>query len=776
MIQQGWRTSNYWLYDVSLNHWNGKMKYLIVNVASSHFLYFTNRILYTLIGWPCFVGLFVMMFAGPVQGIVMKRLFKLNRSVVQHTDSRVKTTNEALQGISSVKMYTWEESFQKQIGKYRNLELYYLRGVAYLRGFSQAYMTALPGIVAVASFVVYAVQADTVIRASTLFAALNAFEQLRFPLLFYPVALAQWAQAQVSGARVQVFLSLKEVSSGKQDNVMRGTYHRDERKSGAVFFKDATIYWSDPQEPIKESFSDTASQGGASDTNHGKYVQRENSTTDEEETNASTVYPKPVLNDITLDVSNGALCAVVGRVASGKTSLCAAILNEAILESGEITLYGKVAYAAQSPWIMNATLRDNIIFGQAFDQDRYDKVIEACQLKYDFGLLEHGDQTEIGERGVNLSGGQKHRVSIARAAYSYADTVILDDPLSALDPGVGRQLFDACIKKLMQGKTRILVTNNLQFLSDCDKIIALRNHEVAEQGTYDQLMSDEGSSLKRLLEEIKDSQESKGDTKKDSGKSNSDNANSKRGKVDEDAGKGGEENKGILTKEERKVGGVTFSQYKKYIHAGGGWCKFTVLYLGFILSTATQLGTTSWVSFWTSDPEYEQNPRAFYLGIYAMLAVTLGIVTFARSYLLARFGVRAGEALHEKVFGSILKAPQSFFDTTPLGRIISRFSKDLYSIDFELPQQFDFFLFTTLRAVASIGSILFVTPLFGIAVVPLLFFYLRVLNYFRQVSRETKRLDSISRSPVYGHFSEVRQMRERVDLLPRCQMVSSPTC
>ena len=376
-------------------------------------------ILYTLIGWPCFAGLLVMILAGPIQGVIMGKLFGLNRQMVQYTDNRVKTTNEALQGMQSVKMFAWEDNFNANIGVYRNQELNLLRRIAYLRGFSRAYMSALPGLVAVASFVVLSLANTTDITASTLFAALAAFDQLRFPLLFYPVALAQLAQAKVSAARVQTFLELPEIgdralltetgedsSPGDESKKPKGVYVRNSEPlaagAGSIVLDKATIYWNDPEVPLDE-------------TQHSR-TTRKSASGDEETDAESTVqvrYAKPVLNQVSLEVQPGQLCAVVGRVASGKSTLVSAILNETLLEEGRIELTGKVAYVSQTAWIMNATVRDNILFGLPYDEDKYQRVLKVCQLMHDLDMLEGGDLTEIGEKGVNLSGGQRQRVSVS---------------------------------------------------------------------------------------------------------------------------------------------------------------------------------------------------------------------------------------------------------------------------------------------------------------------------------------------------------------------------
>jgi ATP-binding cassette subfamily C (CFTR/MRP) protein 1 len=369
-------------------------------------------ILYTLIGWPCFAGLALMIATGPIQGVLMGKMFGENHKMAKFTDKRVKTTNECLQGIQGVKMYTWEESFERAIRDCRNGELNHLSTIAYLRAFSRSCMSALPGLVAVLSFVVYAVAVpDASTSASTLFAALAAFDQLRFPLLFYPMALAQLSQAQVSAARIEAFLGMKEVGKGSGASG-NGIYNREEgANAGEITVQDATIYWSDPNVPISKPDDDdssvasksVASSKRSSNKSKQSTIIANDFTSVESSADTELVYPKPVLDSVNFKVKPGELCAVVGRVASGKSTLCSSVLNETVLGNGSVTLKGKVAFAAQSPWILNATLRDNILFGLPMDPAKYDRVLKACQLSYDLDLLEQGDLTEIGERGINLS-------------------------------------------------------------------------------------------------------------------------------------------------------------------------------------------------------------------------------------------------------------------------------------------------------------------------------------------------------------------------------------
>jgi ABC-type multidrug transport system fused ATPase/permease subunit len=505
-------------------------------------------------------------------------------------------------------------------------------------------------------------------------------------------------------------LRLKEVctQSSSPDGQVAASYNRNDAslKVGEIHVNEACIFWGDPDVPIQQdgdSRDDASSVGGSSTHSQSSKKSSKNSKMkkDEGDIEGATQelkYPKAIISNVSMNIVPGELCAIVGRVGCGKSTLVSAILNETVIGSGHIGINGSIAYAAQSPWILNATLRDNITFGKPFNQERYDEIITACQLNHDLALLDHGDMTEIGENGINLSGGQRQRVSIARAAYADADIIIMDDPLSALDPEVGKNLFEQCVLKVMRGKTRVLVTNQLQCLRFCDSVIAIGKGKIIEQGPFDVLSKHDGE-VKRLLADLKSSQAPPSDAEgqehphsdsnismeRKRGESISDDTNTKAVE-----GKG---SAGLVTEEERNVGAVSWQVYKKYIQSGGGYFRFAFVYFMFILCTANNVINTAWVSLWTSDAKYERNSRSFYLGLYALTSITLGIFTFFRSYFLAKFGVCASEELHKNLLKSVLSAPMSFFDTTPTGRILSRFSKDLYAIDLELSDHLDFFLF-----------------------------------------------------------------------------------
>lgn len=704
-------------------------------------------IIYFYIGWSAFVGVGVMMLAMPIQMAVMLKLTSLNRKMASRTDERVKLTNEGLQGILAVKMSAWEKNLVAGINAERAKELGHLQSTVFLSAFSTSYMLAMPAFVAVASLGVYAVVQGGTVTAAILFAALSAFAQLRFPLMFYPMALASYAQASVSVSRVAVYLSMselqqRELGQGKRDEEydVGGNGNGIESKEANVVLRvhHASFGWSKSEAKLglKHEGNDTAELRKKRKPNGNGLI--------EQETGSAGTGSHPVLKDISVSIKDKSLAAIIGPVGSGKSSLINAILGEMFKSTGKVYVDGTIALATQSPWISNDTIRNNILFGEPFVLERYTKVIEVCQLRHDLDILEDGDQTMIGERGINLSGGQKQRISVARLAYSRKSIVILDDPLSALDPKVAQDLFHECILDFMKDRTRVLVTNQINVLCKVDEIIVLNNGCIEEYGSYDELMAQEGKFAKMLEDYVKQNskEEAKGGNKQQQEAVRAKTVNMQTS------------GKELIQEEERNVGAVGLTVYRNYIKHGGGNALFAVDLLLFAASNFFWVFTRTWVALWTDDASYEQNTEAYYLIGYALIAIAFALTTYLRTALIMYIGVLASKSLHLKVLESVLHAPMSFFDTTPLGRVLSRFSKDMYSLDSQVPEFFNFFLFTAVFVLFSIGTIVYTTPIFAVAVPPLLFVYYMLLSYYRPVARDVKRLEAISRSPVYAHFSE----------------------
>ncbi|KAF9277276.1 hypothetical protein BGZ74_003407 [Mortierella antarctica] len=489
------------------------------------------------------------------------------------------------------------------------------------------------------------------------------------------------------------------------------------------------------------------------------------------------------LKNINLSIPRGQLVAIVGAVGSGKSSLLNALVGEMRKTGGSMEYGGTIGYCPQSAWIQNATVQDNILFGQPLDEVRYRSVIRNCALERDIQILPDGDQTEIGERGINLSGGQKQRVNIARAVYFDADVVLLDDPLSAVDAHVGKYLFKNCIMGALQGKTRVLVTHQLHVLPQVDYVICMKDGEIVERGTFHELMSNEGefSNLMKAHggieeEQVEEEEEEEEEEKavvvaaaeQISEKVEEEMTEGKGEKKDAPGGKP----KGLMSQEERATGSVDGKIYKNYVNAAGGGLLVPLLLLLLILTQIAKVGNDLWLSWWT-ELKFDKS-QTFYMVLYAVWGIAQGVFQFINGFYFSLAGARAAKNLHQKALQNIFRAPTSFFDTTPLGRIINRFSKDVDACDNLLSESYRMFTGTAAIVLSTFILISVIFPYFLIPLVPMLVFYYYAAIYYRSSSRELKRIDSILRSSLYAHFSEtlsglatIRAYREQDRFLER---------
>ncbi|XP_069125383.1 multidrug resistance-associated protein 1-like [Argopecten irradians] len=436
----------------------------------------------------------------------------------------------------------------------------------------------------------------------------------------------------------------------------------------------------------------------------------------------------PTLREINLEIPDGSLVAVVGTVGSGKSSILSAILGEMEKLKGKANVKGSIAYVAQQAWIQNATLQNNILFGKTKYQTEYNNVLEACALKTDLEILPAGDMTEIGEKGINLSGGQKQRVSLARAVYQDADIYLLDDPLSAVDSHVGKHIFDEVIgpNGLLREKTRVLVTHGIGFLPKVDLIVVLVNGQISEVGSFQELIGHPGAFaefLKNYLTEELDNED-----------------------VD-------------LDLEEIEGGIVKMSVFLSYLRSVGPILSCIII-LFYILYNITSVYSNIWLSEWSNDEATSVNgtidtaQRDLRLGVYGALGVIQGLVVVAGSVGLYIGNVICGRIFHAMILANMLASPIQFFDTTPLGRIMNRFSKDIDTIDTMIPRICESWLHCLLRVVSVPLIIAYSTPLFLTVLLPLGIFYFIVQRFYVSTSRQLKRLESVSRSPIYSHFGE----------------------
>ncbi|KAN0055186.1 hypothetical protein ACTA71_008283 [Dictyostelium dimigraforme] len=692
-------------------------------------------LLYEKIGWPTFVGLGLMLAAIPFNGMAAKKLTETRKSLVLLSDSRVKITNEILQAIKIIKLYAWEDSFAKKVIDRRNSEIKLLFSFSRYRTILIVIISALPtaaSILVISSYYGYKKSLDP----SRIFSALSYLNLLRLPLGFLPILIALGVQMQIASKRVTDFLLLPEMKEIQQiDNPLL---------ANGVYMKDSTTTWNKEKE---DSFG---------------------------------------LKNINFQATGTSLTMVVGSVGSGKSTLVQAMLGELESISGEIGIKGSIAYVPQQAWIINATLKDNIIFGKELDEEKYQKVLEVCALKRDIELFPQGDLVEIGERGINLSGGQKQRVSIARAVYSDADVYILDDPLSAVDSHVGKHLFHKCFKGILSNKTVILVANQLNYLPFADYTVVLKSGEIVERGTYQELINAK-LEFSTILEKYgvdenvlskDDDDNNNNDGNKYKKEDNEDNENSPKDNIIEKVVVLNEDEKTpsptkstnnnkdgtLISEEETEQGAVAGRVYWKYITAGGGLL-FLVAIIFFLLETGSKTFSDWWLSHWQTQSTERMEDIALgkeptgltddqNLGIYIGLGMAAVFISVCRNFIYFEYSVYASRAIHHELFNALLKKPMSFFDQTPIGRIINRFTRDLDGIDNLIATSISSFVTLMLTVIATVVLVSIIVPflLIPLAPISIIFFFLQF--FYRYTSRGLQRIEAITRSPIFNHFSE----------------------
>ncbi|XP_054264491.1 ATP-binding cassette sub-family C member 3-like [Macrosteles quadrilineatus] len=693
--------------------------------------------LWQILGPSTLAGLAVMIIIIPVNSFIANKVKFLQMKQMKYKDERVKLMNEVLSGIKVLKLYAWEPSFKDYISKIREKELKLMRRAALLNASTSFVWGCSSFLVSLATFGVYVlVDEHNVLTVEIAFVATALFNVMRAAISFFPMMIQLLVQSIVSVKRINRFLNAEELDFNSVSH--------DESKKEPLIIDGGSFSWGTEK-------ADAA-----------------------------------VLRNITLKVNPGSLVAVVGAVGAGKSSLISAFLGEMDKISGYVNTKGSIAYVPQQAWIQNATVRDNILFGSAYDAKRYYKTIESCSLKQDLDMLPGGDKTEIGEKGINLSGGQKQRVSLARAVYNDADTYLLDDPLSAVDSHVGKHIFENVIgpKGVLSRKTRVMVTHGVTFLPQVDVIVVMKNGEIIETGTFKELLNNKGEFSDFLVQHItesKDELEVEGELEelieenptlkvqiqRQLSKSGSVRSTSSSNFSHRKASTASEENIQTLTSqidkliqaEKTETGSVKLGVYMHYLKSAG--LLLSVATLGFqLVSQALGIASNIWLSDWSSDTSaavdgvQDKDKRNFYLEVYTALGFSQMAAVIAGAYALAFGTVLASRYLHSSMLGNILHCPMSFFDTTPTGRLVNRFGKDVDVIDNTLPFTFSTALTGFGNVIGTIVVITYSTPLFATVILPVGLLYYGVQKVYITTSRQLKRIESVSRSPVYSHFSE----------------------
>ncbi|KAA3486882.1 ABC transporter C family member 3-like isoform X1 [Gossypium australe] len=564
-----------------------------------------------------------------------KMLEKFQDKLMKSKDERMKATSEILRNMRILKLQGWEMKFLSKIIGLRSFEEGWLKRFVYTNAMTSFLFWIAPSFVSVVTFGA-CILLGIPLESGKILSALATFRILQEPIYNLPDTISMIVQTKVSLDRIATFLRLDDLQPNAMEKLPRGS------SNTAIEIVDGNFSW------------DLSSSS-------------------------------PTLKDINLKVFHGMRVAVCGTVGSGKSSLLSCILGEIPKISGTLKFCGTKAYVAQSPWIQSGKIEENILFGKAMDRERYDRVLEGCSLKKDLEILSFGDQTVIGERGINLSGGQKQRIQIARALYQDADIYLFDDPFSAVDAHTGSHLFKEVLLGILSSKTVIYVTHQVEFLPAADLILVMKNGRITQAGKYNDILNSGADFMelvgahKKALSALNTVEAgfvsekcvSEGDGASGSASGEMLKEGNENGKVDDDGPKGQ-----LVQEEEREKGRVGFSVYWKYITTAYGGALIPFILLAQILFQVFQIGSNYWMA-WASPVSADVKPPVTNLTliiVYLALAFASAFSVFARSMLLNTAGYKTATLLFKKMHLCIFRAPMLFFDSTPSGRILNRVS------------------------------------------------------------------------------------------------------
>ncbi|KAJ6694900.1 ATP-BINDING CASSETTE SUB-FAMILY C [Salix koriyanagi] len=659
-------------------------------------------LLYTQVKFAFLSGLAITILLIPVNKWISELIASATEKMMKQKDERIRRTGEILTHIRTLKMYGWEHLFSSWLMETRSSEVKHLSTRKYLDAWCVFFWATTPTLFSVSTFGLFALMGHQ-LDAATVFTCLALFNNLISPLNSFPWVINGLIDAFISTRRLSRFLCCSEYK-----HVLK---QKTECEDMAVIVDDASCAWSSSEEK----------------------------------------QPNLVLNHVNLCLPKGSLVAIIGEVGSGKSSLLSAILGEMMLIHGSVHSSGSVAYVPQVPWIMSGTIRDNILFGKNYDSRRYSDTIQACALDVDISLMAGGDMAHIGSKGINLSGGQRARLALARAIYQGLDTYMLDDVLSAVDAQVARWiLHNAILGPFMDQKTRILCTHNVQAISSADMVVVMDKGQVTWVGSSVDLAVSSYSAFSPqnefdALSDVQGKELSMADIIQVSHSH----------LPERESNHVSEEVQEIIEAESRKEGRVELAVYKNYA-AFSGWFITVVIFLSAILMQASRNGNDLWLSFWvdTAGSSQIEYSISFYLVVLCIFCIINSALTLVRAFSFAFGGLRAAVQVHDTLLNKLLDAPIQFFDQTPGGRILNRFSSDLYTIDDSLPFILNILLanFVGLLGITVILS--YVQVFFLLLLLPFWFIYSKLQFFYRSTSRELRRLDSVSRSPIYGTFTE----------------------
>ncbi|XP_043470125.1 probable multidrug resistance-associated protein lethal(2)03659 [Leptopilina heterotoma] len=693
--------------------WIGPIKTIII-------LY----LMYTEVELSAVFGVIVLLILVPLQGSVSKYVSKLTLRAASKTDERLRIMNEIIMGIQVIKMYAWEKPFAYLVNKAREQEVKAIRNSVFVDIIVMSFQWYAARIGIFITIVAYVFLGNkiTVEKAFMITAFYNELKNCMN--IMFTFAMQRLAQSTASIERIRKYLLSDELE--KSTDIINNNIDEKYPHDVVLALKNVTAKWA---------------------------------TNDTHEVTRST------LNNINFQATSGSLTAVIGQVGSGKSSLLQLIIGELPINQGKLYIDGKFVYVSQEPWIFAASVRQNILFGREMNKARYNDVIRVCQLERDFSLFPDRDQTIIGEKGTTLSGGQRARISLARAVYSEADIYLLDDPLSAVDAHVGRSIFNNCICDYLRGKTRILITHQLQYLQNVDRTYVLNNGFVEMNGTIDDLRKSNSEFL-AFLQEHDDNQHQQ----------NFDEPHEQLENVCM---------KNIISDEEREIvaeqtqtGKVSKRVFIDYFQAGGSCVRKFLVFCFIILLPLLVIVGDYFLTYWITTMEAndlrkelkmkndsaeggstttDDDDNVWYVWVYTGLILATIVAVYMKYLMFMSMCLKSSKNIHASIFRSISHTTMAFYHNNPSGRIINRFSKDMGIMDKLLPQALNDVssFFTYMMGVALMTVVINYWMLIPL-ILSLIFLSLLKEVYWR-TSRSVKRLDGTTKSPIFSHLNATIQ-------------------
>lgn len=667
-------------------------------------------ILFAVVGLATIPGLIlIILFILLITPLIMS-MQSCQAEFMAAQDERLRATSEILSGMKVIKLQAWEDKFKGFISRMRALEFKWLTGTQQKRNYATILYWLMPTIVT-AVVLITCILMNMTLTTTIVFTVLATFRIIQDPIRTVPDVLSAIIQAHVAFQRLDLFLQEEELPA---DAVKKDTHCFSEY---AIRVDSATLSW-DPEDL------------------------------------------KPSLRNINLVVKRGEKLAICGAIGSGKSTLLYSILGEIPKLQGSVEVSGRVAYVAQSAWIQTGSVRDNILFGLPYDEGRYRNAVRACALEQDMKSFSHGDLTEIGERGINMSGGQKQRIQLARAVYNDADIYVLDDPFSAVDAQTAATLFHDCVMGALHQKTVLLVTHQVEFLPAMDSILVMQDGEIRQAGTYKDLL-ESGDAFLRLVrahEEALHSVTGNGHSHphEEEGGAGLQKVGSllprrlSREEILEKANRADASTQ-LVQEEGKESGDAGWKPYVDYILVAGGGLAIVGMVVTQFAFSAAQLYSNMWLATEVSNASISSSLLITVYGLVSTLSV---LFFFFRSAIMVNLGLKASNSFFHGFTNAIMKAPMSFFDSTPSGRILNRASVDMSVLDLDIPFCFGFVLALVFDLLGIVIATAIATWEIILVVIPALLLVQYLQKYYAAAARELSRINSTTKAPIVNNSSE----------------------